>query len=117
MKPSQPFSTLLLKINKILLLERGWLKKIIIILWAFCFVMLIGVPLYVYSVISNPYGLFGAMPTLRDIENPENDLSSEIISVDGVSLGSYSRFHRSPVTYDELSHELVTCLLTSEDHR
>ena len=57
------------------------------------------------------------MPSLKAIENPENDLSSDIISADGVSLGRYFRFNRSQVTYEQLSPELVNTLLLSEDHR
>ncbi len=57
------------------------------------------------------------MPSLKAIENPENDLSSELISSDGVSLGRYFRYNRSQVTYDQLSDDLVNTLLLSEDHR
>ena len=57
------------------------------------------------------------MPSLKSLENPENDLSSELISADGVSLGRYYRFDRSQVTYDDLSDELINTLLSSEDHR
>jgi penicillin-binding protein 1A len=57
------------------------------------------------------------MPSLREVENPENDLSSEIISADGVSLGRYFRYNRSQVRYDQLSDDLVNTLVISEDHR
>ncbi|HZX73675.1 MAG TPA: transglycosylase domain-containing protein, partial [Cyclobacteriaceae bacterium] len=57
------------------------------------------------------------MPDTREVENPENDLSSELISEDGVSLGRYFRFNRSQVSYDDLSKDLVNTLLLSEDHR
>jgi penicillin-binding protein 1A len=59
------------------------------------------------------------MPSLRAIENPENDLSSQLISADGVTFASYWRgaLNRSQVTYDELSPDLVNTLLLSEDHR
>ncbi|MFM7487220.1 MAG: transglycosylase domain-containing protein, partial [Cytophagales bacterium] len=48
---------------------------------------------------------------------PDNDLSSEIISADGVSLGRYFRYNRSQVHYNQLSSDLVNTLLISEDHR
>jgi penicillin-binding protein 1A len=57
------------------------------------------------------------MPSLAEVENPENDLSSELISADGVSLGRYFRFNRSQVRFDELSDELANTLVLSEDHR
>src|SRR5262249_32904274 len=52
-----------------------------------------------------------------EIENPENDLSTEVISADGVSLGRYFRYNRSPVTFEQLSPALVKTLIISEDHR
>ena len=79
--------------------------------------LLLGLPTYIFCVKINLFGLFGEMPSLRDIENPENDLSSELISADGISLGRYFRFNRSQVSYDQLSPDLVNTLLISEDHR
>ncbi|MEI9919559.1 MAG: transglycosylase domain-containing protein [Bacteroidota bacterium] len=65
------------------------------------------------------FGLFGGMPDVHEIENPKNDLSSELISADGVSLGRYYRSNRnrSQVAYEELSPDVVNVLLISEDHR
>jgi penicillin-binding protein 1A len=70
------------------------------------------------------FGLFGGMPSYAAIENPQNDLSSELISADGVSLGRYFRYNavsgtgnRSQVSYDQLSPDLVNTLVFSEDHR
>lgn len=53
------------------------------------------------------------------MENPEaeNDLSSVLISADGVELGKYYRFNRNQVSFDELSPQLVQSLLTTEDIR
>jgi len=104
-------------ISKILLFERPWFKKITKAIWILFATLVIGLPLYVVSVKVNLFGLFGGMPSLREIENPENDLSSEIISADGVSLGRYFRYNRSQVLYDDLSPDLVNTLLYSEDHR
>lgn len=57
------------------------------------------------------------MPSIKEVENPENDLSSEIISADGVSLGRYFRYNRSQVLFEELSDDLINTLIISEDHR
>jgi penicillin-binding protein 1A len=110
-------NSLLQKINTTLLLERPWFKKVIRIIWILFFAFVVGLPLYIYLVIENPYDLFGDMPSLQAMENPENDLSSEVITADGVSLGRYFRYNRSQVTYDELPLSLVKTLLISEDHR
>ena len=105
------------KTNSILLHRNHWFKKATKTLWILFLCFFIGLPVYVFSVSGNFLGLFGGMPSLKAIENPQNDLSSELISADGVSLGRYFRFNRSQITYDQLSPHLVNTLLLSEDHR
>ena len=86
-------------------------------LWIGFIAFFLGVPLFVLSVNHNLFGLFGEMPSLKAVENPENDLSSELISADGVSLGRYFRYNRSQIAFNDLSPDLVNTLLLSEDHR
>jgi penicillin-binding protein 1A len=105
------------KTNNLFLTKKTWFRKVIKGLWILFLSFVIGVPLYIYTVNVDLFGLFGGMPSLKAIENPENDLSSELISADGVSLGRYFRYNRSQVSYDQLSPELVNTLLLSEDHR
>jgi penicillin-binding protein 1A len=105
------------KINKWLNIERSWFHKIIKYTWILFLCLLLAVPLYLFTVRIDLFGLFGGMPDVKEIENPENDLSSELISADGVSLGRYFRYNRSQVTYDDLSEDLRNTLLISEDHR
>ncbi|MDH4057872.1 MAG: penicillin-binding protein, partial [Cyclobacteriaceae bacterium] len=105
------------KIREILGITHPRLKGLIKIIWVFFFAIIIGVPLYFYTVNIDLFGLYGNMPSLKSIENPENDLSSELISADGVSLGRYFRYNRSQVTYSDLSEDLINTLLLSEDHR
>lgn len=85
--------------------------------WMAFLVFIIAFPLYILSVKIDLFGLYGGMPSLAEIENPDNDLSSEILSADGVSLGRYFRYNRSQVHYNQLSPDLVNTLLISEDHR
>jgi penicillin-binding protein 1A len=35
------------------------------------------------------WGLFGKMPSFEDLENPDSNLATEIISSDGVTLGKF----------------------------
>ncbi|ELR69892.1 Multimodular transpeptidase-transglycosylase [Fulvivirga imtechensis AK7] len=97
--------------------QRKVFKILVIAIWIFLLggVFLGGI--YIWSVQTDFMGLYGGMPSLKALENPENDLSSELLSADGVSLGRYFRYNRSQVTYDELSEDLVNTLLLSEDHR
>ena len=110
-------ATISQKIHKLLKLERPWFHKIVKYTWIAFFCFIVGFPLYVLSVSVDLFGLYGPMPSIREVENPENDLSSELISADGVSLGRYFRYNRSQVNYNELSDELRNTLLISEDHR
>jgi penicillin-binding protein 1A len=109
--------TTLQKFSRVLLFKNSWFKKGVKAVWILFLCLIIGVPLYVYSVRFDLFGLFGGMPSLKAIENPENDLSSELITADGVSLGRYFKYNRSQVAYDQLSPHLVNTLLYSEDHR
>ncbi len=94
-------------------------SKIAKALWLTFAVLVVMVPLYILSVNSNFLGLFGDLPSIRTLENSqnENDLSSELYSSDNVSLGKYFRENRSPVDFEELSPDLINTLLASEDHR
>jgi penicillin-binding protein 1A len=103
--------------NRLLHTRRPWFRKVVKYSWILFLVLVLGLPVYVFTVSVDLFGLFGGMPSLADVENPENDLSSELISADGVSLGRYFRFNRSQVNYDELSDDLVNTLVISEDHR
>ncbi|HMG94138.1 MAG TPA: transglycosylase domain-containing protein [Chryseolinea sp.] len=105
------------RMKKLLLSRRRWYKKGVKAIWIVFTCFMLGLPTYIFCVNVNLFGFFGEMPSLRDIENPENDLSSELISADGISLGRYFRFNRSQVSYSQLSPELINTLLISEDHR
>jgi len=105
------------KISDFLSIKRSWFSVVIKYCWILFIVFILGLPLYLFSVSADLFGLFGEMPSLAEIENPENDLSSELISADGVLLGRYARYNRSQVNYDELSKDLVNTLIISEDHR
>lgn len=93
------------------------IRKLIAGLWIFVVCIIVFPFLYVYTVSIDLFGLFGDMPTYSAVENPENDLSSDLISADGVSMGRYFRYNRSQVHYNELSSHLVKTLIYSEDHR
>ncbi len=63
------------------------------------------------------YGAFGKLPTFEELENPERNFATEIISSDGVTLGKYYRENRTPVKFDDLPDNLVKALVATEDER
>ncbi|MGB5376773.1 penicillin-binding protein 1A [Muriicola sp.] len=63
-------------------------------------------------------GALGEMPDHTQLENPETNLATEIISSDGVTLGKfYFNDNRTPVEYGELPKHLVDALVATEDAR
>jgi penicillin-binding protein 1A len=63
------------------------------------------------------WGLFGSMPSFEDLENPDSNLATEIISADGVVLGKYFQKNRSQLKYADLPKNLVQALVATEDER
>ena len=91
------------------------IRIIIISIWVVFIATVITVPTLFYAVKVDMNGWFGGLPSLKALEKPDPDLSSELISADGASLGKYFRTNRTPVTYEELSPEIVNTLLVTED--
>ena len=92
---------------------RKWLN---IIIWCgFLVVMLIVVGIFV--AISK--GRIGYVPPIEQLENPIDRYASQILSEDGVLLGSFSfsEDNRIYVKYDDLSPHLVNALIAAEDNR
>ena len=62
-------------------------------------------------------GFLGEMPDMKDIENPDIYVASEIISSDGVVLGKFEKEKTQPITYNQLPPYLVYALYAKEDER
>ena len=84
------------------------------ILWRLFF---LGFGLFVLMLLCANFGLFGKMPSIKELENPEADLASEIISSDAVLMGKYYSENRSEVKYNEISPNIIHALIATEDER
>ncbi|PQJ75275.1 penicillin-binding protein 1A [Polaribacter gangjinensis] len=62
-------------------------------------------------------GGFGPLPSFQDLENPQSNLATEVISVDGVTIGKYAKENRTPIKYKDLPQNLVHALIATEDER
>jgi penicillin-binding protein 1A len=63
------------------------------------------------------WGFFGAMPSFEELENPESNLATEVISSDGVTIGKFYNENRTPIKYEDLPPHLVNALIATEDER
>jgi penicillin-binding protein 1A len=84
------------------------------ILWRVFFGALL---LFIIVLLCANFGLFGAMPSLEKLENPEADLASEVYSSDGQLMGKYYAENRTEVKYDEISPNVINALIATEDVR
>jgi len=81
-------------------------------------IVLILIPfLYVFSMKHNVFGLFGYSPTMQELQNPEQNIASELFASQGEYLGRFFYENRSIATYDELPQLLLRTLIATEDAR
>ena len=95
----------------------SWVSKTINYLWIAFIAGFFGFILFVWMISINFLGLFGNLPDFKALENPDSQIASELYSADGLLLGRYIRENRSPVSYEELSPNLVNALIATEDVR
>ena len=62
-------------------------------------------------------GGFGSLPSFQDLENPQSNLATEVISADGVTIGKYAKENRTPIKFKEIPQNLVQALIATEDER
>ena len=79
--------------------------------------LIAGIVLFALFIISVGFGLFGELPSFRDIEHPKSNQASEVITEDGKILGTYFVQNRSNVTYDKISPNVINALIATEDIR
>jgi len=89
-------------------------KKYIIRFWLTFASAILLVILLFFSI---SMGWLGFMPSFEELENPQSNLASEIISADQVILGKYFFENRSNISFSELSPNLINALIATEDIR
>ena len=90
--------------------------KIILWLWI---LFIAGVATLFFIFISLSKGWVGNIPSVDDLEDPIDKFATQVISFDGVVLGTFahSEDNRVWVGFDELSPNLVKALIATEDIR
>ncbi len=92
------------------------MRKAIPIFWKVFFASLLGFVLLLTLI---NFGVFGPLPSLKELENPSIMLASEVYADDGTLMGKYykDKSNRSNVEYHDISKNVVNALLSTEDKR
>lgn len=85
--------------------------------WTFWKIFLSLISLGVLFIFCVRLGIFGELPSFDELENPQSNLASEILTDDNRVLGTYYKENRSNVEYSELSPYLIQALISTEDKR
>lgn len=90
------------------------IKVYLIVLWSLFLIFALSVFFLFHGIV---HQWFGEMPSFEELENPETNLATEIISADGKLLGTYYIENRSNVSYSDISPDLINALIAIEDIR
>lgn len=82
--------------------------------WKICIIGFLSV--IVFFLLAS-WGVFGTMPSFDELENPDSNVATEIISSDGETIGKFYMENRTPVKYSDLPQHLVDALIATEDER
>ncbi len=77
----------------------------------------IGTACFIGILVATNFGLFGKMPSIKELQNPEADLASEIYTSDGKLMGKFYAENRSEVKYSDISPNIINALIATEDVR
>lgn len=57
------------------------------------------------------------LPDTSELENPKIEVATQVLDHKGRELGSYFKFNRKPISFEELNPNLVNALVATEDER
>lgn len=92
------------------------MRKSIRIFWM---IFLGGLGAFVLLILLIMLGVFGRLPSLKELENPSIIQASEVIATDGTLMGRFysEKGNRSVVSYKDISPNVVNALVATEDFR
>lgn len=89
-------------------------RKKIIFIW----LIILSPFILVFSLVSlASFEFFGPLPTFDQLENPQNNLATEVISADSVVIGKYFFENRTSAVRDDIPQQFINALLSTEDIR
>lgn len=91
-------------------LKNKWIKWIALIV-AVVLVFLFGLYMSIYA------GLFGKLPTLKDVGSIKQEQATQLLDKDQKLIGKYYIYDRQPVKYEDVPKHLIEALIATEDSR
>jgi len=78
-----------------------------------------GLGAFILFLILINLGVFGSLPSLKELENPSITLATEVFAEDGTPMGKYykDKGNRSNVEFKDISPNVVNALIATEDER
>jgi penicillin-binding protein 1A len=95
----------------------GSYRSIIKTFWRLTLTGVVMLVLYILAVSYNFLWLFGGMPSLKALENPKSEEASEVYTADNQLLGKYYVENRTPIEISQVSPNVTSALLATEDAR
>ncbi|WP_375445127.1 penicillin-binding protein 1A [uncultured Fibrella sp.] len=95
----------------------GQYRTTITRIWKYVLILLAAIVLYVLAVSVNFLWLFGGMPDLKALENPKSQEASTIFFSDGPQMGKFYLENRTPIDITQVSPNVISALLATEDAR
>src|ERR1700759_741194 len=91
-------------------------SKLVRIFWK---VLLYGLAAFILFLVLINLGVFGSLPSLKELENPSITLATEVFAEDGTPMGKYykDKGNRSNVEFKDISPNVVNALVATEDER
>ncbi|MFI8602983.1 transglycosylase domain-containing protein [Cellulophaga baltica] len=73
--------------------------------------------LFILFVLSIRIGLWGEIPSKKELGNLEYQKASEVYAADSTLIGKYYLFDRQPIAFEEFPENLLEALISIEDER
>lgn len=87
-------------------------KTLILIFW-----IVLTAPVLLLVLLVGAVWLFAEIPSFAELEHPDNNLATQIISQDGVVLSTFHIENRTYVSYEEIAPCVVQAAVSTEDVR
>jgi len=86
-------------------------QKLVKWMWGLSIAGVIGVSVLFFAL------SYSDLPSFEELENPKNNLASEVYASNGEVLGRYFIENRIPVDFEKISNHVVDALIATEDER